>query len=388
MKRQNQTVRRSFLQQTQDRLLVSRPLAALLSQTGGASVNRAVIFGSAAVLIIVILYFLLALGQANSAPPTLKIGLVAPFEGHYRATGYDALFAVKLALREYNQQQGPDGYRVELVALNDFNSGDEAQRQAQALVADPDIVGVVGHFSSDATRAALPVYTHAGLAVVIPWAVDDDIFNSDFQSVVSVAATRAETETQLESIINDMNAAQPEPLLSVNDAKSLPAGAEAVQLNTDAVTAGDILLTLDEQNTLLPVFGQADAGDRQVVQVAGPAANGLVFVSPGPNAADMQTNEAFVKNYQDLAGFPPPPRAILAYEAANVLLDSIEQAMITNSSWFNQLERADISEGISHVQHQGLTGSIVFDTSGRRLNAPVWVYQIANTTYPGVLVAP
>ena len=33
----------------------------------------------------------------GSVPPTLKIGLVAPFEGIDRRLGYEALFAVKLA---------------------------------------------------------------------------------------------------------------------------------------------------------------------------------------------------------------------------------------------------------------------------------------------------
>ena len=81
------------------------------------------------------------------APPTVKIGLIAPFEGLYRATGYEVLFAVKLALQERNEGQGLQGYHVELVALNDFNDQEEGAKQARALVADPDIVGVIGHLS-------------------------------------------------------------------------------------------------------------------------------------------------------------------------------------------------------------------------------------------------
>jgi ABC-type branched-subunit amino acid transport system substrate-binding protein len=41
--------------------------------------------------------------RAAQAPPTVKIGLVAPFEGEYRSTGYEVLFAVKLALQQRNQ---------------------------------------------------------------------------------------------------------------------------------------------------------------------------------------------------------------------------------------------------------------------------------------------
>ena len=90
-------------------------------------------------------------------PPTVKIGLVAPFEGLHRPLGYEALFGVKLAIQERNRGQGLHGYRIELVALNDFDDPAEARKQAAALAADPDVLGVVGHLSSPTTLAAGPV---------------------------------------------------------------------------------------------------------------------------------------------------------------------------------------------------------------------------------------
>ncbi len=38
--------------------------------------------------------------------PTVKIGLVAPFEGRYRYVGYDVIYAVRLALHEANAAGG------------------------------------------------------------------------------------------------------------------------------------------------------------------------------------------------------------------------------------------------------------------------------------------
>ena len=51
--------------------------------------------------------------------PTVKIGLVAPFEGRYRYVGYDVFYAVRLALQEVNAAGGVGGYHVELVAYDD-----------------------------------------------------------------------------------------------------------------------------------------------------------------------------------------------------------------------------------------------------------------------------
>jgi hypothetical protein len=40
------------------------------------------------------------------------------------------------------------------------------------------------------------------------------------------------------------------------------------------------------------------------------------------------------------------------------------------------------------VQWQGLSGEIAFDESGGRIDAPVWVYQMADGAYPGRLLSP
>lgn len=326
--------------------------------------------------------------RANDAPPAIKIGLVAPFEGLYRSTGYEVLFAVKLALRERNQAQGLQGYRVELVALNDFNDPIEASKQAKALITDPDILGVVGHFTSASTLAALPVYQEAGLALVIPWSVPASTFQQDTQGVGTVAATYEETAARLEAVGQEQGLDRFFAITGM-DIQTIPADAQALQLSTDAVTAGNILLMLEELDHSLPVYGSVETGNLQLVQVAGEKANGFTFVSPAPAAVDLTGYETFIEAYQSLAGLPPSPRAILAYDATNVLLDSIEQAMIMNKRWFNQKpDRAAVSAVITAGQRPGVSGQIEFDSTGRRLDAPVWVYQISKAIYPGTLIGP
>lgn len=348
--------------------------------------QRALVVTGVSLLIIILLAgWAITQLRAASAPPTIKIALVAPFEGLYRTTGYEMLFAVKQAIAERNQAQGLAGFRVELVALNDFNTPAEAARQAQALAADPAIVGVVGHSSPEATLAALPVYRQAGLAVISPWSLPPTAVGQP--GVVSVAASTTETNARLQSEMERQGAAQIATITTPAGVKSIPAGAQAIQLATDAVTAGNILLQLQAAGNMLPVFGQAEAGNGQLVQVAGPAANGLVFVSPGPAAANLPGDLAFARAYQAAAGYPPSPRAILAYDATQVLLNSIEQTMNLNRKWYNYApSRIEISHMLSQSAWPGLTGLISFDGAGRRVNAPVWVYKIAEVRYPGSLI--
>ena len=97
----------------------------------------------------------------ESTRPIVKIGVAAPFEGLYRSMGYEALYAVKIAVDLRNQEGGVSGYMVELVALNDDNDPSEAVLTARTMIVDPYVLGVIGHLSDRATLAALDRYHRA-----------------------------------------------------------------------------------------------------------------------------------------------------------------------------------------------------------------------------------
>jgi branched-chain amino acid transport system substrate-binding protein len=339
--------------------------------------------GKVILVVLLVLFSLPAcLGAGAVSPPqTLKIGLVAPFEGLHRPLGYEALFGVKLALQERNAAQGVGGYRVELVALNDFDDPLEAEKQAGALSADPDVVGVIGHFSAATTQAALPVYRQANLALVVPWSAA--ALESDRSGVVSVAANLAETEARLATMGRDLGL---NSILEIvkPDVTAVPASVQALTVKTEGVTAGEILVALRQAGMTMPVLGQVETGSLQTVQVAQAAAEGFIFVSPGPDPRRLEGASAFVEAYQELAGFPPGPRAVLAYDATQVLLDALEQSLAVNQTPL----RATVSAVIGTVQRQGLSGEIAFNRRGERVNAPVWIYQVTETAYPGVLLSP
>ena len=105
----------------------------------------------------------------GSVPPTVKIGLSAPFEGRYRDLGYETLYAVRLAVRERNAAGGIAGrYLVEFVALNDFNEPAEAITQARKMAVDEGVLGVLGGWSPPAAQAAEAEYARLGLAFLAP----------------------------------------------------------------------------------------------------------------------------------------------------------------------------------------------------------------------------
>jgi hypothetical protein len=129
--------------------------------------------GTARAALVLALFWLigLSLGACQSpgdTPSVIKIGVIAPFEGVGRPLGYAILPAIKGELESANQGGALSHYRVALVALNDDLDPGEAVLQARALAQDPDVRAVLGLWSDETARAAMPILAEAGIPIVSP----------------------------------------------------------------------------------------------------------------------------------------------------------------------------------------------------------------------------
>jgi branched-chain amino acid transport system substrate-binding protein len=360
-------------------------------------------------LLFIAIVCLLAL--AGCAPlrgtrPLVKIGLAAPFEGFGRPMGYEALAGVKLALAERNAAGGVGGYMVELVALNDFGEPDEARLQAKEFAADPHVVGVIAGWDEATARAALPAYRQAGLAVVVPWSVSAGLADPR-AGIVLVAADRdraadflaeavMETDPRRVVVVGEEGAAAPfadslnsSRLMSQTVAAPGSLGGQALDdwaayltlsrvrppdgliLVTESGLAGEALLALSARGWNGAAYAGPETASVQLVNVAGEAANGMLYISPGPAGEDVGSN------YSELS-----PRGVLAYDATHVLLDAIELAIQQEG----KPTRQAVADALPTVRRDGLSGPISFDSEGRRVNAPLWLYNILNAEYPGQIL--
>ena len=109
---------------------------------------------------------LIILTACTTPRPTVKIALVAPFEGRYRDTGYAVFPGFRETLQMQMKAGGVGAYQVEFVAYNDSGDPAYAERIAHNVVIDPQVMLVIGHLRADTTLAALPVYAEAGLPVL------------------------------------------------------------------------------------------------------------------------------------------------------------------------------------------------------------------------------
>jgi branched-chain amino acid transport system substrate-binding protein len=277
----------------------------------------------------------------GSVQTTVKIGLSAPFEGLYRDQGYEALNAVRLAVRQHNEAGSVAGrYLVELVALNDFNEAEEAIQQAGEMVADPGILAAVGGWSLQTARAVTPEYKRLGLAFLAPemdgttlaaeaarLARDDQGLGEGAVLYASDAADGARGEAFGEAFrgrggsIVFAGAPQGDDWAERLAGSRLDAP-DFVFVAADVVTAADWIATLREAGFDGVILGGPELGSPLLVDIAGDAAEGVVFVSPFPPLAD---DPEFVSAYRELSGGAPPgPAAGWAYTAASHLLDAME----------------------------------------------------------------
>ena len=326
----------------------------------------------------------------HSTQPVVKIGLIAPFEGLGRPVGYEVLYAVKLAVRERNGAGGVGGYRVALVALNDNDDPAHAARQARKLAVDGDVMGVIGPLSRATARAVAEPLAEAGLAWLVPASAPDEViaahpngfrlFASDAalaEKAIEQALQAAPSGTHRQVAVGSIgDFAQPlraaaerlgvyRALEEVPEGESLP-----MALGGNAEEVADELLSLTGSPRV--VVAGPEAGRAVVSQRAGEAAGGLIWVSSAPPAEADALPPAFVDGYRTLAGGPPGPYAILAYDATGILLDAIASAIADHGS----PTRQGVIAALSAAQTTGLSGPIRFDERGYWPEAPVFVYRV------------
>ena len=359
----------------------------------------------------------------HSTRPVIKIGLLAPFEGLGRPLGYEVLYGVKLALRERNEAGGVAGYQVALVALNDNDDASHAARQARKLAVDGDVLGVIGPFSRATARAVADPLSEAGLAWLVPASAPDEVIaahsnafrlfasdvalaeaaieqavsaevpgaarrvavssRGDFAAPLRAAAQRLGVYRPLEEPLEGEGFAVAlggngeqvaEELLCLSGWRRLAAGGHVRRLPAgldSPARANCELLSLASDHGAVMIAGP-EAGRAVVAQRAGEAAEGLIWVSSVPPADAGALPPTFVSGYQTLAGSPPRPYSILAYDATNVLLEAIAFDIARNA----RPTRQGVIAALPATQTTGLSGRIRFDEQGTWLQAPIFVYRV------------
>ena len=327
----------------------------------------------------------------GSVRPSVRIGLVAPFEGRYRAIGYDVIYAVRLALQEANAAGGVGGYSVELAAYDDGADPQEAALQARKLALDPTVLAVIGHFRDLTTASALDVYTHEGLPLLAPavypsstlpegaplcWLgpppeaiaarLVQELAATNVEHAALVASDDPLTEALLRVLTSPGDGQRVEiallhPSQSVGWAEEVAGSdTQAVICATEPVRCGEVAQALRAAGWTGPFYGGPDLGLSDFITVAGAAAHPCYYVSPWPTPHTLAGATGFIEAYRAVSnGLTPGPNALAAYEATWLLLEALERDIAQNG----RPDRRGMATQLRLTPRQGLLGTVTLNAA-------------------------
>src|SRR5690349_14097860 len=112
---------------------------------------------------------LLPLGSGPAAQgKTIKIATQSPLSGGQAALGEGIKLGTQLAVEKFKGNLEKAGFKVELVPYDDQAKPDVGVANAKNIIADKDIMAVIGHLNSGVAIPSSEVYKETGVAMISP----------------------------------------------------------------------------------------------------------------------------------------------------------------------------------------------------------------------------
>lgn len=329
----------------------------------------------------------------------IRIGFLAPLYDHPdQAMGNRMLHGAQMAIDEANAAGGYCGKPFKLMLHNDSAIWGASSNEVVKMVYDEKVWAMFGSISGDTTHIALRVTLKAETPLVNSASTDPTIpetiipwYFTDLQDDRVQGYTLARhiyTELGLKRIailrVNDRygrfgvlkfrDASRRLGHPVVIEQKFLPgemdfrrqlrvihdSRADGIVLWTDVKPAAEILKQMQELGMKQRVFGSHRAVGDELITLAGDAAEGFEAVYPyDPTREDARWRD-FTAHYRTRFDERPDHFAALAYDAMQVLLNSICRA---------GLNRGRIRDALTSVEkYRGVTGDMVFDPNCKNIS--------------------
>src|SRR5690242_17716586 len=124
-----------------------------------------------------------AWGQAS-----LKIGVITSLTGSQAAFGEAHKNGYAIALDEINAKGGVLGKKIELDFYDDQSKPDQAVQGVSKLIDQDQVPVLLGSYSSENTKAIVPVVSQRETPLIIPTATADNVMDSKSPWIFRVCA--------------------------------------------------------------------------------------------------------------------------------------------------------------------------------------------------------
>jgi len=347
---------------------------------------------------------------------TVNIGFLGPIENNPESPyGLAMLHGAQLAIEQANAAGGyiADGLTqpkpYELQIHNDSAQWGASSTEAVKMIFDQHVVGILGAVDGASTHIMLRVSLKLEFPIVdtgttdptvtetrIPWllhnfpddrqqgyAIADVVFKERKLKRIGIIRTQARyARVGVEKFSDEAKRLGHVPVLEVKFERGdtdfsaqlrmlKNARVDGVVIWAEVPEAAKILTQMRAMGMKQPVFGPSRLCYRQIIEAAGPAAEGLVTTSAiDPTRTDAAWLQ-FQKNYRARFHEEPDAYAAYAFDGINLLLTAVEKAGLNRGKIMDALR--------DHKGHayEGVAGRAKFDYTLNNI-APLTMARVEN----------
>ncbi|HEY9627771.1 MAG TPA: ABC transporter substrate-binding protein [Coleofasciculaceae cyanobacterium] len=327
------------------------------------------------------------------AATAYTLAIAVPVDSNVDAS-LEMLRGIAQAQDETNSKGGISGVPLKVLVVNDGGTPEMARQTASALVDAGDVLGVVGHYASDASLAAGEVYNQSGLVMISPVSTSVKLSNlgrytfrtvpSDFVAAGALANyLLKELQQQKAAVFFNSQSGYSQSIKSEFDRAMSLGGGQVVSefdLSASTFSAAESFRQATQQGAtvlaLMPNSGQLDralqvvqvnrqqlkmlAGDDvyapKTLAVGGAAAQGMVVAVPWHILANPQS--VFANSSRSLWRASVNWRTAMSYDATAALIAALSR----------NPTRQGVQQALAdpNFSAEGATGTVKFLPSGDR----------------------
>lgn len=357
---------------------------------------------------------------------TVTIAVHAPLTGDLASYGQVVKNSVDLAVRDANERKEVPGVTFKVTARDDRGEPGTGRRNATELVADEEVLGVVGPVNASVAQSTQPVFGAAGLAEVSPATTNPVLTlgekwregtrkrpSASFFRTVTTDEQQARYAAQYlyqdlrkrtAFVIDDRqgygsglvetfgeeysalggkvvgrgHVTPPETDFADLVADVRDSGADVVYFGGEYPEAGSLSKQLKAAGVDEPLVGGDGLYSDAFVDLAGGAdADGDISTTVGVPAEELDSARAFVEDYRE-AGHRDGPalHGGYAYDSAWAIIQAVKAVAGERGGPLPEDARARVVEALRNVSFEGVTGRVSFDEYGDTTNRRVSVNRV------------
>lgn len=368
-------------------------------------------------LLIVAAVVLAACAPGGAAKGTIKIATQSPLSGGQSVLGVDIKNGAELGLEQMGGALRDQGFTLELVPFDDQANPDTGVANAKNIVADPDIMCMVGHLNSGVMIPSMEEYHNADLAAVSPANTNPTITEKgytdinrivgrdDVQGVVGaeyanslgiksvyimhdktaygqgVAQFFRERAEQLGMVVSGFEGTEEKANFDPFINPILSANPEMVFFGGIYDQAGVFFKQARDKGYQGIFMGPDGMDSSTLAELAGDAlvtGGGMVYSTVAGPANVYPGTAKFIQDFAAKYGANPQPFSAQAFDSMGICLKGIEKAVADNGG--NKPTRDQVSAAIRATSgYNGITGNLSFNGNGDLQSAKYFVIRVLSS---------